>query len=381
MRTTMLLAATAVVTLAGPLSARQTLKPGQSPFESVPLPPEKSVHNECYRPDVARNIANIKAAMAKPVKAGEAPEEVSEVQKKVAGCTFYKVTLVSKMTIEDTEIPGVTSTIEGEGSIVFGLAPDNAKAGYDFTSGVQDLTAPVYWKAGSASITKPKCEVTVVPLKFTLFAFWLGVSAPDSKVGVRIVPEGNELHPTDTKCKDDLGRWSPRVEGREAIFSPAWIRLRGEGAQKMALSGDQKKVSDFTNDLVAAGPKAGDKPKPNSAHQTPAVPTVSSPTGPLDMAKLQAMQDYMTKNPNATPAEMMKMMQKAVPMDLGAMAAQAQDNFMFTCAPVENVINRWQCDLGTTKTMSDRMGYGTLKKITDRTTITIQKVSAPPGSP
>src|SRR6185295_19424195 len=103
--------------------------------------------------------------------------------------TYYKVTLESTITIADDETPGVTSKISGKGSVTFGLGPDNAMAGYDFTSGVQELTAPIYWDKGSALITRPDCIVTTVEVPYTLFAFWLGVtSAPDLKLGVKISP-------------------------------------------------------------------------------------------------------------------------------------------------------------------------------------------------
>lgn len=382
MRTTMTLAATALVTLAGPLSARQ-LPPSMRPPVDAPviLDPNPKKDHGCLRPDVGKNIANIKTAMAEPRKPGEAPQEVTEAQKNVAGCTYYMVTLASTMTIVDTEVPGVTSTISGKGSITFGLAPDDAMAGYDFTSGVQDLTAPIYWDKGSARITRPDCIVTTVELPYTLFAFWLGVTpGPVQKIGVRIAPEDQDGHKIATRCKDPTGKWHDLPPTREAIFTPAWIKLHGDGKLNVAPSADQQAMSKFTDDMVKAGPKPGDKPKPNSAYPTPALPNVSSPTGTLDLAKIEAMQDYMAKNPNATPAEMMKMMEGVVP-NLNQQLAAAQDNFMFTAPGESAAVNavKTVCTLpGKPMTMKDRTGYGTIKTITESTVITITKLPPRP---
>ncbi len=371
----MVVAVTVVSALAGPLAAWQVpTKAGQLPTQApVPLPPATSVHPKCLRPDVQQSKAAIQAALAQPSKPGVPPQDVTEVLKETAGCTYYKVTLASTMTIEDTEVPGVSSTISGQGSITFGLAPDDGMAGYDFTSGIQDLAAPFYWTKGSARITRPDCIVTTVELPYTLFSFWLGVtSSPTRKLGVRIAPAGDELHSIATRCKDPLGRWHDLPNGRESIFNPAWIKMHGEGKNTVAPTADQQALTDFTNGLGKAGPKPGAK-----------MPTLSSPTGAMDLGKLQAMQDYMAKHPNATPAEMMKQMAGVVP-NLDQQLAAAEDNFMFTapgeCAAVNAV--KTVCSLpGTPVTMKDRTGYGTIKKITEQTTITIEKVSPPPGAP
>lgn len=369
------LAVVAAAALAGPVQAWQVpTKPGQLPTQPpVPLPPAISVHSKCLRPDVQQTKAAIGTSLAQPRQPGVAPPEVTEAVKETAGCTYYKVTLASTMTIEDTETPGVSSTIAGQGSITFGLAPDDGMAGYDFTSGIQDLTAPIYWTKGSARILRPNCIVTTVELPYTLFSFWLGVtSSPTQKLGVAITPAGNELHSVATRCKDPLGRWHDLPNSEESIFTPAWIKLHGEGKNTVAPTADQQALTDMTNSLGKAGPKPGAK-----------MPTLSSPTGAMDMSKLQAMQDYMTKHPNATPAEMMKQMAGVVP-NLDQQLAAAEDNFMFTapgeCAAVNAV--KTVCSLsGTPVTMKDRTGYGTIKKITEQTTITIEKVSPPPGAP
>ena len=163
---TMIVATTVVMTLAGPVAVGQVpAKPGQLPTQAPPaLPPAISVHPKCLRPDVKQSTAAITAALAQPGKPGAPPSDPKEVLKETAGCTYYKVSLASTMTIEDTELQGVSSTIAGQGSITFGLAPDNGEAGYDFTSGIQDLTAPIYWTKGSARITRPDCIVTTVEL-------------------------------------------------------------------------------------------------------------------------------------------------------------------------------------------------------------------------
>ena len=371
---TMMTTLAATMALGGPLAARQVpTRPSQYSVQGpVPLPPATSVHPKCLRPDVRQAKEGLRIALAQPRKPGEAPPEVAEPMQEVAGCTFYKVTLESTMLVEDTEVPGVSSTISGRGSITFGLAPDDAMAGYDFTSGVQDLTAPIYWTKGSARITRPDCIVTTVELPYTLFSFWLGVtSSPTLKLGVRITPDGDELHSIATRCQDPLGRWHDLPNGQETIFTPAWIKLHGEGKNSVAPAADQQAMVDLTNRLGKAGPKPGAK-----------MPTVSSPTGAMDMGKLQAMQDYITKHPNATPAEMMKQMAGVVP-NLDQQLTAAEDNFMFTapgeCAAVNAV--KTVCGLpGTPVTMKDRTGYGTIKKITEQTTITIEKVS-PPSRP
>lgn len=372
---TMIFTFTAMMALGGPLGARQVpTKPGQFPVQApVPLPPPTSVHPKCLRTDVRQAKETLRTALSEPSKPGEAPQEVTEPLKEVAGCTFYKVTLESTVLIEDTETPGVSSTLSGKGSITFGLAPDDGMAGYDFTSGVKDLTAPVYWTKGSARITRPDCIVTTVELPYTLFSFWLGVtSSPSLKLGVSITPDGEELHSVATRCKDPLGRWHDLPDSKEAIFTPAWIKLHGEGKNTVAPTADQQAMTDWTNSLGKAGPKPGAK-----------MPTLSSPTGAMDMGKLQAMQDYMAKNPNATPAEMMKQMAGVVP-NLDQQLEAALDNFMFTvpgeCAAVNAV--KTVCSLpGTPVTMKDRTGYGTIKKITEQTTVTIEKVSTPAGAP
>ncbi len=88
----------------------------------------------------------------------------------------------------------------------------------------------------------------------------------------------------------------------------------------------------------------------------------------------------MVKHPNATPAEMMTMMAGAVP-NLGQQLAAAEDNFMFTepgeCRTPVNT-SKTICVLPSAAvTMKDRTGYGTTKKITEQTTITIEKVGPP----
>lgn len=380
MQSSMILAAAAMVVLAGPLTARQVpVKPSQMPAlaPQTPIGPPQSVHG-CLRPDVSKNVANLKAAMAKPGTAGEAGQEVAEVMKPVAGCTYYKVTLVSKMTVEDTEIQGVTSTISGQGSITFGLAPDDAMAGYDFTSGVQDLTAPMYWTRGSALITRPGCIVTTVELPYTPFAFWLGVTqSPTLKVGVRITPDGADLHNIATRCKDPMGKWHDLPPSQEAIFSPAWTRLHGEGKSAAPQTADQREMTRYTNDLGKG--------------KNPAPPKVSSPTGDaIDMQKLMAMDPNKLAamagnlNPN-NPADMAKLgdLMKGIVPNADQQLAAALDNFMFTapgdCAAVNTV--KIVCSLpGRPVTMKDRLGYGTIKTLTEQTTITIEKVSPPPGA-
>jgi hypothetical protein len=380
----MVIAATAVTALAAPLSARQVpTKPSQLPSLAPPTPigPPQSTYAECLRPDVAQNVANLKAAMAAPAQPGTSPPEPTEVQKRVAGCTFFKVTLASKMTIEDTEVPGVTSTISGQGSITFGLAPDDAMAGYDFTSGVQDLTAPIYWDRGSALITRPDCIVTTVELPYTLFAFWLGVtSTPVPRVGVRISPAGTELHNIATRCKDPLGKWHDLPPSQEAIFSPAWIRVHGEGKLKGPQSADQQELINYSNALGKGG--------------TPAPPKVSQPTGDvLDMGNLMALAndpkklaDLQKLNPN-NPADMAKLSQlmNGVVPNANAQLAAAQDNFMFKapgeCTTDSKAITTVCTSSRTAEKLKDRLGYGTIKMITEKTTITIEKVKAPPGSP
>ncbi len=375
----------AVTALAAPLAARQApTKPGEYPvFAPEKLPPPKSVHPECYRPDVAQNKALMQKAMATGKDVD--PKDQERARKKTAGCTFYQITLVSTVTIEDTEVPGITSTISGRGSITLGLAPDMGEAGYDFTSGIDDLTAPIYWTRGSARITKPDCEITIAELPYTLFAFWLGVTTSGtSKVAVAITPSGNELHDINTRCKDQFGRWHNVPAGqKESIFAPAWIALHGEGKNTVAPTADQQAISKFTDDVVKAGPKPGEKPKPNKAYPTPAMPNVSSPTGGLDVGKLQAMQDYMAKNPNASPAEMMDQMKGVMP-NLDQQLEAALDNFMFKAPGECNAVNAstWTCNLPSAPvTMKSRAGFGTIKRITEQTVITVEKVRAPAGAP
>ena len=376
--------AAALVSGVSSLGGQVPTKLGQLPSVApVVLPPAISVYAKCLRPDVAQSRAAISAALSAPLKPGAAPADVVEPQREVAGCTYYKVSLASTMTVEDTEDPRVTSTIRGSGSITFGLAPDDAEAGYDFTSGVQDLTAPIYWEKGSARITRPDCIVNTVELPYTPFAFWLGVTTSGSqKIGVRISPADMDLHSTATRCKDPLGRWHDLAPAQEAIFTPAWIKLHGEGKNAAPQTADQQAVNQTLDNIVKAGPKPGAKIKPSSAYAMPALPSGLSPTGTMamDPAKLQAMQDYMVKHPNATPAEMMKMMAGAVP-NLGQQLAAAEDNFMFTepgeCrTPVST--SKTICVLPSAAvTMKDRTGYGTIKKITEQTTITIEKVGPP----
>jgi len=386
MRTMMMVAATATAALAAPLSARQVpqIPPGlQIPKGLGEVPIEKpeildpnptKVHG-CLRPDVEANKAQIASALA-GAKPGKAPAEVKEVQRKVSGCAYYRVTLDSKLQIDDTELPGVMSTISGSGSITFGLTHDVSEPDYNMTSGVHDLTAPIEWTAGSANITKPNCEVTITPLPYTLFGFWLGVS--DSKVSVRITPEGNELHPTQTRCKDYLGRWSARTPGTESIFAPAWIRMHGEGRIAAPQSADQQEMIKLTNAAVAPNP--GGKP------QDPVPPKLSTLHG-VDMAKLKALQqaaagmDLSKMDPNdaASMAKLGDLMRGAVP-NADAQLAAARDNFMFTCAAV--AATKWQCSISqNAKKMRDRLGYGTIKAISEQTVITIEKVSTPPGGP
>jgi hypothetical protein len=380
MRRMMVIAATAVAVLAGPLSARQVPSLpkglGQVPVQAPEIldPNPKKVHG-CLRPDVATGKAQIQSALDEARKSGGTPVEVQVVQKNVAGCEYYKITLDSKIQIDDTENPGLTSTISGRGNITFGLTRDNSEPGYDLTSGVQDLTAPFEWTAGSAEITRPRCEVTITPLPYTLFAFWLGVR--NSNVSVRITPEGNELHPIETRCQDDLGRWSKRFPGKEAIFSPAWIKLHGEGKVAAPQSADQKEMIKATNALGQGG--------------IVAPPKLSSPTGDgLDMGKLMAMANDPNKmaelqklNPN-DPADMAKLknLMSGVVPNANAQLAAALDNFMFDCPPVPGAPNRWECRIThNAKKMSDRLGYGTIKAISEQTVITIEKVRTPPGGP
>ncbi len=385
MRIMLAAAAVAVTMLAAPLSARQvpTIPPGlgQVPVEKPEiLDPNPKKDHGCLRTDQAASAARMKSALDDARKTGGTPVEVDEVQKNVAGCTYYRVTLDSKMQIDDAEIPGVMSTISGRGSITFGLAPDDAMADYDFTSGVEDLTAPIYWTAGSADITKPKCEVTITPLPYTLFAFWLGVtSGPNFKLGVSITPSGNEFHPIETRCQDDLGRWSKRFPGKEVIFTPAWIKVHGEGKLKAPQTADQRALTQYSNELGK-----GKSPPP---------PKVSSPTGGgLDMGKLMAMAndpkklaDMQNLDPS-NPADMAKLSQlmTGVVPNADAQLAAARDNFMFTvpgeCRPVN--VSKTVCTISrSAEPTKDRTGYGTIKNISEQTTITIEKVSAPPGSP
>jgi hypothetical protein len=367
MRTAMLPGAIAVFILGQPLYARQT-----------PIGPPQSDYG-CLRTDMAATAAQVKSALDEAKKPGTTPAEVDEVQKKVAGCVYYKVTLASKMTIEDTENPDVTSTISGKGSITFGLAPDNTGAGYDFTSGEQDLNAPFYWNRGSALITRAGCIVTTVELPYTPFAFWLGVTnSPTLKVGVRISPADQDLHNIATRCKDPLGKWHDLPPSKEPIFTPAWIRIHGEGKLAPPQTADQKAMTKYTNELGKG--------------KNPAPPKLSSPTGDgldmqklmaLDPQKLAAMAENMDPNKPGDMAKLTNLMKGVVP-DADKRLAAAQDNFMFfapgDCAPVNAV--KIICTLPTApKTMPDRLGYGTFKKITESTTITIEKVAAPPGGP
>jgi hypothetical protein len=292
---------------------------------------------------------------------------------------YYKVTLVSKMTIEDTQNPGVTSTISGKGSITFGLAPDNAGSGYDFTSGERDLTAPFYWNRGSALITRPECIVTTVELPYTPFDFWLGVTnSPVLKVGVRISPDDQDLHNIATRCKDPMGKWIDLPPMKEAIFAPAWIRMHGEGKLAVPQTADQKALTKYTNELGKG--------------KNPAPPKLSSPTGDgldmqklmaLDPQKLQAMAENLDPSKPADRQKLTDLMKGIVP-DADKQLAAARDNFMFfapgDCAPVN--AGKIICTLpGAPRTMPDRLGYGTIKKITESTTITIEKVATPPGGP
>jgi hypothetical protein len=386
MRMMMPTAAIAVTLVAAPLSARQlpTMPPGmgQAPIEKPEiLDPNPRKDHGCVRTNEAATAAKMKNALDNARKTGGTPEEVEEVQTSVAGCTYYRITLKSTMTIEDTEVPGVTSTISGEGSISFGLTPDDAQTGYDFTTGEQDLSAPIYWDKGSALITRPDCIVTTVELPYTLFDFWLGVtSGPNQKIGVKIAPAGNELHNIATRCKDPLGKWHDLYPAKEAIFSPAWIRLHGEGKLKAPQSADQKALTQYTNDLGKG--------------KTPAPPKVSNPTGDvLDMGKLMALANDPKKladleklDPD-NPADMAKLnqlMNGVVPGAQGQLKA-AQDNFMFTapgeCTAVKNARDRWQCipaKSGIAVTMPDRLGYGTIKKLTESTVITVTKLPPRP---
>ncbi len=158
--------------------------------------------------------------------------------------------------------------------------------------------------------------------------------------------------------------------------------MHGEGKNTVAPSADQQAISGYLNEL-GKGAKPGDQPKPNKAYTTPPPPKVSSPTGAMDMGKLQAMQDYLAKHPNATQADMMKMMQmmNGVVPNLDQQLAAAQDNFMFTapgeCAAVNAVTT--VCTLPSKPvTMKDRLGYGTIKAITESTVITITKLPPRP---
>jgi len=230
------------------------------------------------------------------------------------------------------------------------------------------------WTDGSADITRPRCEVLVTPLPYTLFAFWLGVK--DSKVGVRITPAGDEAHPTQTRCKDDLGRWSKRVEGKEVIFTPAWIKLHGEGKVAAPVSADQREMIKATNALGKGG--------------TPAPPKLSSPTGDglnmgrlmaMDPAKLAAMAENLNPNNPADMAKLSQLMNGVVP-NAEAKLAAALDNFMFDCPALPTVASKWECRItANKKPTADRTGYGTLKAISEVTIITIERVSTPPGGP
>jgi hypothetical protein len=369
MRITLMLFA--AVALSPSLYARQVpTTPGQ-----VPIGPPQSQHG-CLRPDVALAAAQIKSALGESKKSGTNPVDVEPVQKDVAGCTYYKVSLATKMTIEDTELAGVSSTIKGQGSITFGLAPGSGGSDYDFDSGVDDLTAPIYWERGSALITKPDCIVTTVELPHTLFGFWLGVRA--SGIGVRITPAGDELHDLATRCKDPMGKWHDLPPSKEAILTPAWIRMHGEGRLKGPQTADQKALIKYSNQVG----------KGNAAP-----PKVSSPTGgAIDMQKLMAMDpaklaEMAEKMKSGNPADMaqMKQLMEGIVPNADAHLAAARDNFMFSfpgdCTETVNG-KRWVCSIGGRPakpvTLPDRLGYGTIKRITEETTITIEKLPARP---
>ena len=327
---------TAVTALAAPLAALQ-----------VPTGPLQSVHSDCLRTDVEKTTELLRKAMEKTP-----PEEVAEVQKRVAGCIYYQITLQSKVSVLDNEVPGVSSTIMGAGSITFGLAPDVSEPGYALTSGTRDLTAPIYWAQESALITRPNCEVATVVVPYTGFAFWLGVtSTPAPRVAVRIVPDDSDLHAISTRCKDPLGRWTPAIPGRETIFSPAWIKLHGQG-EATATASPPPAAMDLGN--IAA----------------------------MDPARIQAMAEKMKANPTDM-TDLMKLMKQVVP-NADQLLEAARNNFMFK-APgrwcVTNPVLVARCTVSDTVKFTDRTGYGTLKTIIESTVITIEKVSPPAGAP
>ena len=369
MRTIAMIAAAGM--FVGAVSAAQAQGGMERPPTEAPeiLDPNPKSDHGCLRPDVAKSMAAMNAAMAGARKSGKPVAEVTESQKSIAGCTYYRVGFKSTVSVSDNEFAGVTSTISGHGSVTFGLAKDNAMAGYDFTSGVQDLTAPIYWDPGSAKITRPGCIVTAVQLPYTLYAFWLGVTnSPDLKVGVRISPAGSDAHPIQTRCKDPLGRWHDLVPSRESIHSPAWTVLHGEGKLKRRESADQKALGKYATGL---GTRAGASAAP---------PKVSSPMGDMDPVKMQAVADYVQKHPDASPEDIMKQLNGAMP-GMNEQLAAAQDNFMFTkpgeCVAASDVLAR--CTIvDKAVVLKDRRGYGTLKTISMTTVVTIAKL--PPRS-
>ncbi len=338
MRMTIAGVVAAVMALAVPLSARQ-----------VPTAPPQSVYPDCLRTDVEKTTELLRKAMEKTP-----PEEVVEVQKKIAGCIYYQITLQSKVSVLDNEVPGVSSTIMGAGSITFGLAPDVSEPEYALTSGTRDLTAPIYWVQESALISRPNCEVATVVAPYTGFAFWLGVtSTPAPKVAVRIVPDDHDLHAIATRCKDPLGRWTPAIPGREAIFSPAWIKLHGHGeATTSPTASPQPPAMDLGN--IAA----------------------------MDPGKIQAMAEKMKANPTDM-TDLMKLMKQVVP-NADQLLEAARNNFMFK-APgrwcVTDPVLVARCTISDTVKFADRTGYGTLKTIIESTVITIEKVPPPAGAP
>ncbi len=337
MRIMTIAGAAAVTVLAAPLLALQ-----------APAGPPQSVHADCLRTDLAKSRQALKAATDN----GTPADSGVEVQKKIAGCTYYQITLQSKVRVLDNEVPGVTSTIMGAGTITFGLAPDVSEPDYALTSGTRELTAPIFWVQDSTLITKPNCVVATVVAPYTAFAFWLGVTSGASpKVDVQITPDGAELHTTSTKCKDPLGRWTAAIPGKESIFGPAWIKLHGEGDGTTPSAASQPSM-DLTK--IAA----------------------------MDPAKLAAMADRMKTNPTDM-SEMMKVMKQVVP-NADQQLEAARDNFMFKtpgkwCAADPVFLAR--CTVSDTVKLKDRTGYGTLKTIIESTVITIAKVATPPTSP
>ncbi len=98
-----------------------------------------------------------------------------------------------------------------------------------------------------------------------------------------------DLHWIATRCKDPLGRWHDLGPAQEAIFTPAWIKLHGDGKHAAPQTADQQAVNRTLDNIVKAGPNPGAKVKPNAAYAMPARPSGLSPSGAMamDPAKFQ----------------------------------------------------------------------------------------------